>query len=190
VLVSPEPNPGTPHEHTLRNARERTAALPRSMVHVSLDHRLGLDPAIRDRDTGIWQKVYLSTTGPVLLKDPLVTTDLPLPKTDSTDVAISTTVENVSDQPVEGVIEGTIGDIAFQRPVDLAPHSTQRIGFDSKSVPALHIVDPACGGQTAMDRRISTACTSASRSAKSSQTNRTSASACARLLTACPAPTT
>ena len=52
---------------------------------------LGWDwiPAIRDRDTGIWQKVFLSATGPVVVKDPLVTTDLPLPRTDSSDVAVA-----------------------------------------------------------------------------------------------------
>ena len=45
-------------------------------------------PAIRDRDTGIWQKVFLSASGPVLIKDPLVTTDLPLPRIDSADIAV------------------------------------------------------------------------------------------------------
>ena len=143
VLVSPQPNPGIPHEHTLRAGTGKNGGLT-AIDGPTFLSTIGWDwiPAIRDRDTGIWQKVVVSTTGPVLLKDPLVTTDLPLPKTDSTDVGISTTVENVSDQPVEGVIEGTIENIAFQRPVDLAPHSTQRIGFDSKSVPALHIVNP------------------------------------------------
>ncbi len=48
-------------------------------------------PAIRDRDTGIWQKVFLSATGPVLVKDPLVTTDLPLPKIDSADIGVKAT---------------------------------------------------------------------------------------------------
>jgi len=40
-------------------------------------------PAIRDRNTGIWQKVFLSATGPVVIKDPLVTTELPLPDLNS-----------------------------------------------------------------------------------------------------------
>jgi hypothetical protein len=41
--------------------------------------------------------VYLSTTADVQIKDPLVTTDLPLPRTDSSDIGVSATVENVSD---------------------------------------------------------------------------------------------
>jgi hypothetical protein len=85
-------------------ASARTAASPPSTAPRFFHHRLGLAPAIRDRDTGIWQKVFLSATGPVLVKDPLVTTDLPLPRTDSSDVAVQATVENVSDQPVKGVL--------------------------------------------------------------------------------------
>ena len=46
-----------------------------------------------------------------MLKDPLVTTDLPLPRTDSSDVAVQATVENVSDQPVTGLLQGTIENI-------------------------------------------------------------------------------
>ena len=65
-------------------------------------------PAIRDRDTGIWQKVFLSASGPVTLKDPLVTTDLPLPSTASTDIGISATVQNVTDQPEKGVVQGQL----------------------------------------------------------------------------------
>ena len=99
-------------------------------------------PAIRDRDTGIWQKVFLSATGPVLVKDPLVTTDLPLPRTDSTDVAVQATVENVGDKPLKGVLKGSIENIAFEQPVELAPHSKQLVSFDSKNTPALHIDHP------------------------------------------------
>ena len=33
-------------------------------------------PAIRDRNMGIWQKVTLSASGPVVLRDPYVSTDV------------------------------------------------------------------------------------------------------------------
>ena len=49
-------------------------------------------PTIRDRNIGIWQKVWLSTTGPVAIADPLVSSDLPLPKLDVADLNISATV--------------------------------------------------------------------------------------------------
>lgn len=39
-------------------------------------------PVIRDRDTGIWQNVTLTASGPVVLQDPYVYSRLPLPRTD------------------------------------------------------------------------------------------------------------
>ena len=143
VLVTPEPNPGVPHEHTLRNGVGQNGGIT-ALDGPTFLSTLGWDwlDAVRDRDTGIWQKVFLSTTGPVVVKDPLVTTDLPLPKTDSTDVAVETTVENVSDEPVAGVMRGAIENIVFERQVTLAPHSAQRITFDATNTPALHIDHP------------------------------------------------
>jgi hypothetical protein len=143
VLVAPQPHPGDPHEHTLRKGVGKNGGLT-AIDGPTFLSTIGWDwlNAVRDRDTGIWQKVFLSATGPVLLKDPLVTTDLPLPRTDSSDVAVQATVENVSDQPVTGLLEGTIENIVFERQVELAPHSTQQITFDSKTTPALHIGHP------------------------------------------------
>ena len=88
-----------PHEHTLReglglNGGESAMDGPTFLSTIGWDWL----PAMRDRDTGIWQKVFLSATGPVRVKDPLVTTDLPLPRIDSTDIAVKATVENVTRQ--------------------------------------------------------------------------------------------
>ena len=143
VLVAPQPHPGDPHEHTLRNGVGRNGGLA-AIDGPTFLSTIGWDwlNAVRDRDAGIWQKVFLSATGPVVIKDPLVTTDLPLPRTDSSDVAVQATVVNVSDKPVTGLLHGTIENIVFERQVELAPHSTQRIIFDAKSTPALHVDHP------------------------------------------------
>jgi hypothetical protein len=143
VLVTPQPHPGISHEHILRtglgqNGGESALDGPTFLCALGWDWI----PAIRDRDTGIWQKVFLSATGPVVLKDPLVTTDLPLPRTDSSDVAVQTTVENISDQPQRGVVEGSIENISFRQQVELAPHSKQLVSFDSRNTPALHMDHP------------------------------------------------
>jgi hypothetical protein len=143
VLVSPQPHPGIPHEHTLRAGIGLNGGIS-AIDGPTFLCSLGWDwiPAIRDRDSGIWQKAFLSASGPVLVKDPLVTTDLPLPKTDSSDVTIQATVENSSDKPQKGVLEGAIENIAFTQPIELAPHAKQLIKFDPKSTPALHIANP------------------------------------------------
>jgi hypothetical protein len=143
VLVAPQPHPGVSHEHTLRdgmglNGGESAIDGPTFLCTIAWDWI----PSIRDRDTGIWQKVFLSTTGPVVVKDPLVTTDLPLPRTDSTDIGVKATVENVTDQPVTGELSGKIGTFSFAQPVTLAPHSTQQVSFDATKFRVLHVDHP------------------------------------------------
>jgi hypothetical protein len=143
VLVMPQPHPGIPHEHTLRNGLGQNGGIT-AIDGPTFLSTIGWDwiPAIRDRDTGIWQKVFLSASGPALVKDPLVTTDLPLPRTDSTDIAVQATVENVGDTPLKGVLAGSIEGISFEKPVELAPHSRQLVSFDAKTTPALHVSNP------------------------------------------------
>jgi hypothetical protein len=143
VLVAPQPHPGIPHEHTIRDGVGPNGGVS-AIDGPTFLCTLGWDwiPAIRDRDTGIWRPVTLSTTGPVTLKDPLVTTDLPLPKIDSSDVTVSTTVTNLTDHPQNGVVSGAIENIVFSRPVELAPHSSQVVSFDAKNTTALHIDHP------------------------------------------------
>jgi hypothetical protein len=143
VLVTPQPHPGVPHEHTIRDGVGQNGGIT-ALDGPTLLSTIGWDwlDAVRDRDTGIWQKVSLSATGPVVLKDPFVTTDLPLPKTDSSDFTVQATVENVTDKPISGVVRGTIENIIFQRSVTLALHAVQQISFDAKNTPALHIDHP------------------------------------------------
>ncbi len=143
VLVAPQPHPGISHEHTIRkgmgpNGGETAIDGPTFLSTIGWDWL----PAIRDRDTGIWQKVYLSASGPVLLKDPLVTTDLPLPRTDSSDVGVQATLENVTGKPQKGVLSGTIGPIAFQKTVEIPANAVLKVTFDATDTPALHMKNP------------------------------------------------
>ncbi|HKF47258.1 MAG TPA: glycoside hydrolase family 2 TIM barrel-domain containing protein [Terracidiphilus sp.] len=143
VHVWPQPHPGDPHEHTLLNGVGRNGGIT-ALDGPTFLSTIGWDwlNAVRDRDTGIWRKVFLSASGPVVVKDPLVTTDLPLPRVDSTDIAVQDTVENVTDQPQKGVLKGTIEGITFSRPVELQPHARQTIAFSPQTDAALHIVNP------------------------------------------------
>jgi hypothetical protein len=143
VLVSPQPHPGVPHEHTWRdgvgkNGGETAIDGPTFLSTIGWDWL----PAIRDRDTGIWQKVFLSATGPVVVKAPLVTTLLPLPRTDSADVMVQATVENVTDVVQKGALKGTIEGVKFEQSVELAPHSSQVVKFDAQGTPGLRMKKP------------------------------------------------
>ena len=143
VLVAPEPHPGTPVQQTLRagvgpNGGVTAADGPTFLSTIGWDWI----PGIHDRDTGIWRRVFLSATGPVLVKDPLVTTDLPLPQTDSSDISVSATVENVTGKSQSGVLNGTIGNITFAQSVTIAAHSSELVTFTPTTTPVLHVVNP------------------------------------------------
>jgi hypothetical protein len=143
VLVAPQPHPGVPHEHTIQNGMGLNGGIT-AIDGPTFLSTIGWDwmPAIRDRDTGIWQKVYLSASGPVLVKNPLVETDLPLPKLDTADISIKTTVENVTDQAQKGVLKGSFGEVSFQKEIELAPHSSTLVALDPKNTPELHLINP------------------------------------------------
>jgi len=146
VRVSPQPNPGTCNEHTLRNGilqNGHNGGIS-AMDGATFLCSMGWDwiPPIRDRNTGIWQKVFLSATGPVLIEEPFITTDLPLPKVDSADIRIQAKLRNVSDHAQQGIFKGSFGDIAFQLAVELAPNSSKLVTLDPATVPALKIKNP------------------------------------------------
>ena len=147
VLVSPQPHPGVPIEHTIKNGVGKNGGIT-AIDGPTFLSTIGWDwiPGIRDRDTGLWQKAYLTTTGNVRLKDPLVTTDLPLPRTDSTDIAVKATLQNITDRPQHGVLKGTITDgatsIAFAQPVTLDPNSSKLVSLDPSTTAVLHVANP------------------------------------------------
>ena len=65
-------------------------------------------PAIRDRDTGIWQGVTLRQTGAVQLGDTQVVTRLPLPDRGSAEVEIHVPVHNAGQGGADGAGAGGV----------------------------------------------------------------------------------
>ena len=143
VRVSPQPHPGVPHEHTIANGLGQNGGIT-AIDGPTFLSTIGWDwlPAIRDRDTGLWQKVWLSASGSVVVEDPLVYTTLPLPRTDSADVHVRATIENLTAKPQKGTLEGSFGDTRFSRGVTLAANSRQELSFDPQSDPALKVANP------------------------------------------------
>jgi hypothetical protein len=144
IRISPQPHPGIPAEHTLGAGNGPIGGITR-LDGPTFACSIGWDwmPGIRDRNTGIWQKVYWSATGPVILKDPQITTQLPLPKTDSADITVVVPVKNTSDKPQTGAIKGSFDNITFEMPVTLEPGiSAQHFTFDPKKFPQLRVPNP------------------------------------------------
>jgi exo-1,4-beta-D-glucosaminidase len=106
------------------------------------------NPRPPDMNAGIWGKVLLDATGPVVLRDPYVRTVLPLPATDSADLTIYVDAANGSPVPVTGVLSGRIGKpgrpaILFRQDVTLAPHERREIAFEPGAFRQLHVKRPA-----------------------------------------------
>ncbi|NNM84737.1 MAG: glycoside hydrolase family 2, partial [Phycisphaerales bacterium] len=142
VRVSPQPHPGVPYEHTLGAASFNGGVS--ALDGPTFVCAIGWDwiPGIRDRDTGIWQRVFLSASGPVLVKNPQVTTHLPLPRTDSAELTICVAIENVTGYKQKGILKGSLGEISFEKPIHLSYGETQLVTLDSQAFPQLHLKNP------------------------------------------------
>lgn len=97
---------------------------------------------IRGRDDGIWNSVTLTTTGPVTIENPLVSTTLPLPDTTHADVSIAATLRNQNPQPESGTLHVSFGEIQIDAPVTLAASATQTVTLTPATNPALHLTNP------------------------------------------------
>jgi hypothetical protein len=99
-------------------------------------------PTIRGRDIGIWNDVYLTHTGDVMIIDPFVRTELPLPDTTSANVFVEVTLANTSDREVSGTLKGSYGDVTFEQQVTLAAVETKVIRLDPSTHPSLKLENP------------------------------------------------
>jgi hypothetical protein len=132
VLVEKNATPGSVKEKTFDNPDKNGGALgaDNPTYHASI----GWDwiPTIRGRDTGIWNNVYLTTTGPVTIEDPFVNSSVG----QGADVSIEATLRNHESEPVTGTLHGHFGEMAFDEPVNLEPSGSQTVKH------ALHLTNP------------------------------------------------
>lgn len=142
VRVAPPPHPGIPHEESM------VAGPGENGGWVALDGPTfaaaeGWDwiPGIRDRNTGIWQDVELEATGRVRILDPQVVTQLPLPRTDSADVAITVPVDNSHDAPAAVTVSARFGDVRVSKKATLSP-GVSEVKFTSAEFPSLKVNQP------------------------------------------------
>lgn len=81
-------------------------------------------PGIRDRNTGIWQDVTLTASGPVQIGDPELVTTLPKPDRSEADLEIEVPLTNTSHAAVNGTLTATFDDVKITKRVRLAPGET------------------------------------------------------------------
>ena len=154
VLVAPQPHPGTPIEHTVANGVGTNGGIT-AIDGPTFLSTIGWDwlPAIRDRDTGIWLPVTVDSTGPVVVKDPIVRSVL-ADSHESADLTVAATLKNESDKAIKGTLLGFIGEAQprnggstraefhFEKEVSLEARSSTEVSLDAASSPALRILNP------------------------------------------------
>ncbi|KGO86568.1 glycoside hydrolase [Flavobacterium rivuli WB 3.3-2 = DSM 21788] len=143
VLIAPQPNPGISHEHNIATGMGKNG-LYSSYDGPTFLCSIGWDwiPAIRDRNSGIWQKVFLSATDAVSIKDPFVVTDLPLPATDKAAIKIETTLQNNTNASQTGVLKGSIGNVTFQQNVTVPANTLSIVYFTPEAFKQLNFKNP------------------------------------------------
>ncbi len=117
--------------------------------NVTMQSSVGWDwiPAVRDRNMGIWQDVFLSFTGPVDLRFPHIVTDLPLPDTTRAELTVSVELHSTSPEPVSGTLEVDIRDggrvvARIRRPVTLGARQDSLLTLSPEDDPQLTFEDP------------------------------------------------
>lgn len=143
VMVAPPPDPGIPSEQSVKYGPGDNGG-KMCLDGPSFECAEGWDwiPAIRDRDTGIWQDVILRATGPVAFGDPQVVTKLPLPDISSAEVTVNAELRNISASEQTGVLRGEFEGVKFEQPVSLAGGETKIVSFAPKDFPQLTLSHP------------------------------------------------
>jgi exo-1,4-beta-D-glucosaminidase len=100
------------------------------------------NPMPPDKNMGLWGPVYLTDSGPLALRNPLVTSRLELPTLKSADLTVSTEIWNTTEQPVKGTLRGAIDGTRFSRDVAVGPKQRVTVRFASADTPGLAVRDP------------------------------------------------
>jgi hypothetical protein len=103
---------------------------------------------IRGRDDGIWNKVTLTTSGPVTVESAEVWSDLDLPAanvsphTPLANIWIGATLHNQDTEAITGTLRVTFGDIKVEQSVTIPVSATRTVLFSPGEYPTLTIANP------------------------------------------------
>jgi exo-1,4-beta-D-glucosaminidase len=100
------------------------------------------NPRPLDESMGIFRDVTVEVTGAVDVANSWVRTDVDTETLREAKLTVETDVTNNSAKSVKGVLEGTIGDIAFSRELTVAAGEKQHVVFTPEDVAALRVQNP------------------------------------------------
>ncbi len=125
VRISPPPHPGIPQEQSMLGGPGENGGLMELDGPTFLATE-GWDwiPAIRDRDSGIWQPVTLTLTGELRLGDTQVLTSFKKHDTAQAEVELRVPVNNLTDKPLQAAVKASFGEITVRKMITVRPGET------------------------------------------------------------------
>ena len=99
------------------------------------------NPTPPDKNMGIWKEVFLTSSGPVAVRNPFVSSKLDA-EYKSAELTISAELRNASKDPVKGVLHAELEGIALQQPVELSAGESKIIQFAPEQFPKLKLTHP------------------------------------------------
>ena len=100
------------------------------------------NPAPPDRNMGVWRDVYLTTTGPVAVRNAAVISKVDSPANNSAHLTVTAFLKNATAQPVKGTLKGKIDNIEFSQPVQLGPNESKDVTFTPDNFKQLNLSNP------------------------------------------------
>jgi hypothetical protein len=144
--------PATPQLKALEDFYENGGPTGDIGKNVTMLSSVGWDwiPEVRDRNIGIWQPVYLRTTGQVVISKPRIVTELPsLPDTSVARLSLDLQLSNNSGQARHGSLEVTIAPenfsgaaIHFSRSETVEASGSRTVHLSAAEVPELLMHHP------------------------------------------------
>lgn len=142
VRVSPPPHPGIPHEQSISAGPGNNGGME-ALDGPTFIASEGWDwiPAVRDRNTGLWQDVVLRATGSIRIQDVQVVTRLPKADNSVADIEIDVPLENLSRFSKKTTLRIKFDDVRIEKKLTLASGVTN-IKLTSAEFPELQIQNP------------------------------------------------
>jgi len=98
------------------------------------------NPSPPDKNMGLWREVYISTSGPVALRNPSVVSHVD--SAQNAQLLVTAQLKNGSNAPVKGTLKGKIEQVEFSQNVELAPGESKDVMFEPSSYSQLNFNKP------------------------------------------------
>ena len=103
---------------------------------------VNVNPGPPDKNMGLWHEVYITTSGPVVLRHPQVVSRLDLPSLAGAHLTVTAELTNMSRRATRGVLRGQIADTEFAQPFALGPRESRVVTFTPERFPQLNLSHP------------------------------------------------